>query len=150
MILFYWCLCVFVVYFLFGFQFHYDLILLIDCSIASSSIVIFQFHYDLILLQLQYNIHIHEWRFQFHYDLILLKQLFYEPFLFLSISISLWSYSIVQQYKINFIIGSDFNFIMILFYCTTIQNKLHNWFRFQFHYDLILFLVPYPPCSGEK
>ena len=36
----------------------------------------------------------------------------------------------------------NFNFIMILFYWLRVQNNVYTPSKFQFHYDLILFMLP--------
>ena len=124
--------------FIYGFQFHYDLILLLHGFMLPLmklyfnfimilfyfffnlkdvyNVLLFQFHYDLILFWLIINNNYFYQIFQFHYDLIL----FFEKIVFIKrgtvISISLWSYSIRSNHDTQYILGKNFNFIMILFY----------------------------------
>ena len=78
--------------------------------------------------------------FQFHYDLILFNEKIVVNSSSISISISLWSYSITRCINYFLINYFNFNFIMILFYCV-ILFLIHALLpRFQFHYDLILLL----------
>ena len=72
---------------------------------------------------------IHIFLFQFHYDLILFQWKRRNRILFLQISISLWSYSILNGIPF---IGYD---------CTVTLE-------FQFHYDLILFLTNHQDGDG--
>ena len=121
----------------------------------------FQFHYDLILLIKVVWKWFYSFSFQFHYDLILFITKIKTYSLYKKISISLWSYSIkpkpsltsthilisisLWSYSIRVhrwarsYIYSYFNFIMILFYFNEKEEIEYCFYRFQFHYDLILF-----------
>ena len=102
-------------------------------------------------------------KFQFHYDLILFISIWCNRWYSNSISISLWSYSIsfycfssctfffisisLWSYSITCYLVVytseyiNFNFIMILFYSIISFCNHDSITWFQFHYDLILFLL---------